>query len=144
LDIIPLGADKVFILCVSNSNVTKVIDEAHDFFNLFFSQSDHWNKDIVKFERGAWVRIYGIPIHTWNEAFFKLSVFYCGRFLRFDHVADLVNNLAEDWVDDDNEVQRNSILKVPSGAKEPVCKVLSDSASLLQVEPERVVVGVSP
>lgn len=62
-----------------------MIDDAHDFFNLFFSHFVRWNKDIVKFERGAWVRIYGIPIHAWNASFFKLSVLDCGRFLRLDN-----------------------------------------------------------
>jgi hypothetical protein len=81
LDIIPLGADKVYIRCVSNANVMQVIDNARDFFNLFFSQIVRWNKDIVKFERGAWVRIYGIPVHAWNSSFFKLPVIDCGRFL---------------------------------------------------------------
>lgn len=28
--------------------------------------------------------MYGIPIHAWNEKFFKLFVFYCGRYLRAD------------------------------------------------------------
>jgi len=28
---------------------------------------------------------YGIPLHAWNVSFFKLCVFYCGRFLRVDN-----------------------------------------------------------
>jgi hypothetical protein len=39
-------------------------------------------KDVVVCERGAWVRIYGIPLHAWNALFFKLCVIDCGRFLR--------------------------------------------------------------
>lgn len=30
------------------------------------------------------MRLYGIPIHAWNECFFKLCTFKCGRFLRSD------------------------------------------------------------
>ncbi|KEH26262.1 DUF4283 domain protein [Medicago truncatula] len=85
LDIIPLGADKVYIRCFSNTDVMQVIDTARDFFNLFFSHIVRWNKDIVKFERGVWVRIYGILIHAWNSSFFKLAVLDCGRFLRLDN-----------------------------------------------------------
>jgi hypothetical protein len=69
LDIIPLGADRVYIRCFSDSDAMKMIDEAREFFNLFFSQPTRWNKDIVNFQRGAWVRIYGIPIHAWNADF---------------------------------------------------------------------------
>ncbi|MCI09225.1 sulfate transporter, partial [Trifolium medium] len=32
----------------------------------------------------VWVRLYGVPLHAWNENFFKLCVFDCGRFLRAD------------------------------------------------------------
>jgi hypothetical protein len=35
-------------------------------------------------ERGAWVRIYGVPLHVWNLDFFKLCVYDCGRLLRLD------------------------------------------------------------
>jgi len=30
------------------------------------------------------VRIYGVPIHAWNESFFKLCILDYGRFLRTD------------------------------------------------------------
>jgi len=43
-----------------------------------------WNKDILVREIGAWVRIYGVPLHAWNINFFKLRVFYCGRLLKVD------------------------------------------------------------
>jgi len=84
IDIIPLGADKVFIRCISNCDVMKTVTEAHDFFNLLFTKPVRWNQNVIKFERGAWVRIYGIPIHAWNSELFKLAIFDCGRFLRLD------------------------------------------------------------
>ncbi|PNX55277.1 putative sulfate transporter, partial [Trifolium pratense] len=37
------------------------------------------------YRRGAWVRLYGIPLQAWNEDFFKLCVFDCGRLLRVDN-----------------------------------------------------------
>ena len=35
---------------------------------------------------GAWVRIYGVPIHAWNINFFKLCVLDCGRLLQVDEL----------------------------------------------------------
>jgi len=35
-------------------------------------------------ERGAWVRIYGVPLQAWNVDFFKFCVYDCGRLLRVD------------------------------------------------------------
>ncbi|PNY00444.1 putative sulfate transporter [Trifolium pratense] len=43
-----------------------------------------WEKDVEPYRRGAWVRLYGIPLKAWNEHFFKLCVFECGRYLRMD------------------------------------------------------------
>ncbi|MCI82077.1 hypothetical protein A2U01_0103351, partial [Trifolium medium] len=42
------------------------------------------NKEVVTPQRGAWVRLYGIPLHAWNEDFFKLCVPDCGRYLSAD------------------------------------------------------------
>lgn len=37
-------------------------------------------------ERGAWVKIYGVPLHAWNYDFFKLCVLDCGRLLKIDDI----------------------------------------------------------
>jgi len=86
LDVIPLGADKVLVRSNDNENVSSVLLEASIFFEHFFSKPVKWNKDILIRERGAWVRIYGVPLHAWNSNFFKLCVFDCGRLLRVDEV----------------------------------------------------------
>jgi hypothetical protein len=39
---------------------------------------------LLNVKGGAWVRIYGIPIHAWNSELFKFAIFECGRFLRLD------------------------------------------------------------
>jgi len=85
IDVIPLGADKVFVHSLSGANVTEVVNEARPFFDLIFSSLIGWTKDVMPFQRGAWLRLYGIPIHAWNENFFKLCVFDCGRYLRTDN-----------------------------------------------------------
>ena len=64
-----------------------VINGARDFFNMLFMNFVSWNKETVTFQRGAWVRLYGIPLHAWNESFFKLCTMDCGRYLKSDSVA---------------------------------------------------------
>lgn len=34
------------------------------------------------YEQGAWIRIYGVPIHAWNEKKFKIYVSGRGIFLK--------------------------------------------------------------
>jgi len=86
LAVIPLGADKVFMRSLDDADVSITLSEAADFFDLFFSKPVRWNKDTLVQERGAWLRIYGVPLHTWNFDFFKLCVYDCGRLLRLDDI----------------------------------------------------------
>jgi len=117
VDIIPIGADKVFVQSLSGADVSVIVDKAREFFDFIFSNLVPWKEEIVSFQRGAWIRLYGIPIHAWNEIFFKLCVMDCGRFLRTDNCSlnrerfdyarvlistnslDMVNTLAQILVD---------------------------------------------
>jgi len=84
IDIIPLGADKVFIHSLSGADIVNIVNEARHFFDLIFSNLVGWNNVVIPFQRGAWIRLYGIPLHAWNENFFKLCVIERGRYLRTD------------------------------------------------------------
>jgi hypothetical protein len=84
VEITHLGVDKVFVRSMAGSDVVPILERAHEFFNLIFSYWERWKEKAMPFQRGAWVRLYGIPLHAWNEGFFKLRVFDCGRFLRAD------------------------------------------------------------
>jgi len=85
IDITPLGADRVFLRSLSGADVSSILSEAGDFFAHFFSNVSPWVKKALPFQMGAWLRLYGIPLHAWNEFFFfKLCVLDCGRLLRSD------------------------------------------------------------
>jgi len=86
LVIIPMGADKVFLRSLDDSDVSVLLSKVQDFFDNFFSKPVRWSKDMLVRERGAWVRIYGVPLHAWNYDFFKLCVMDCGRLLRVDDI----------------------------------------------------------
>ena len=86
LVIILMGVDKVFLRSLDDVDVSTTLSEANDFFNNFFSQPVRWNKDTLVRERGAWVRIYGVPLHAWNYDIFKLCVYDCGRLLKIDDI----------------------------------------------------------
>jgi hypothetical protein len=64
--------------------VAPILENAREFFNMIFSHWERWEGQVTPLQRGAWVRLYGVPLHAWNERFFKLCVFDCGRFLRAD------------------------------------------------------------
>ncbi|XP_045831171.1 uncharacterized protein LOC123922499 [Trifolium pratense] len=85
LVLIPMGADRVFVRSMEDVDAMTTLNNAKEFFQLVFSIWTRWDKEELSYRRGAWVRLYGIPIHAWNEQFFKLCVLYCGSFLRTDN-----------------------------------------------------------
>jgi hypothetical protein len=69
IEIMPMGADKVLIRSSFDVHVHTIIKDAKEFFEHFFTNVERWEKKIWPFQRGAWLRIYGVPIHAWNESF---------------------------------------------------------------------------
>jgi hypothetical protein len=84
VEVIPMGGDRAFLHCRDNGNILQVFIDAADFFGLFLTDVHRCTSKEVRYERGAWVRIYGTPVHAWNTNFFKLCVSKCGRFVRAD------------------------------------------------------------
>ena len=77
-----VGANIVLLRSSSNVLFHTRINDAKEFFDHFFTNLVRWEKEILSFQRGVWLRIYGVLIHAWNESFFKLCSLDCGRFLR--------------------------------------------------------------
>lgn len=49
INIIPLGTDRVFIHSSSNTEVSTIIEGAHEFFAHFFTNTVRWDKKVVPF-----------------------------------------------------------------------------------------------
>ena len=79
----PMGG-RVFLHCNNGEDVWKVFNDAVHFFGMLFSDIRKWSEADVRYERGAWLRIYGTPVHAWSDKFFKLCVSTAGRFLHAD------------------------------------------------------------
>jgi len=48
--------------------------EVKQFFDTMFSNIVRWDKLVVPYQRGAWLRVYGLSVHSWQESFLKLCV----------------------------------------------------------------------
>lgn len=79
-----MGGDKVFLHCSDGGDIWEVFNNVLRFFELLFANLQKWSPSEVRYERGAWVRIYGVPIHAWNVDFFRLCVSGTGRFIHAD------------------------------------------------------------
>jgi len=87
LIIIPMGADRVLLKSSGDEDVNSILSGAAKFCMPFFSSVTPWNSNNMKFERGASVRLYGIPLQAWNDFLyflFKLCAFDHGRLMRVD------------------------------------------------------------
>lgn len=120
VDVIPMGGDRVFLQCSDGRDIWQVFNEAVDFFGMLFTNIHRWSDSDAKYERGAWVRVFGVPIHAWNEDFFRLCVSKAGRFIRVDnctadksrldyarilistHNLDIIDTLSDFFIDDCN------------------------------------------
>jgi hypothetical protein len=80
----PMGGDRVFLHCNDGEDIWQVFNNALHFFGMLFSNIHMWSVEDVKYERGAWLRVYGVPVHAWNDAFLKLIVMDVGRFVKAD------------------------------------------------------------
>lgn len=67
-----MGGDQIFLRCISKEDVWEVFNNAIDFFGMLFSNLHKWTTRDVGYERGAWLRVYGTPVHAWNTNFLKL------------------------------------------------------------------------
>ena len=56
--------------CLGGEDIWKVFNDAIHFFGMLFKDVHNWSAKDENYERGAWLRIYGTPVHPWNELFF--------------------------------------------------------------------------
>lgn len=74
----------VFLRCMGEDEIWTIFNDAIQFFGMHFSNLHQWSSEDVRYERGAYLRVYDTPVHAWNELFFLLWVSGCGRFIRAD------------------------------------------------------------
>jgi len=83
--VFPLGGDKIFLQALNEQDFMSLFNKAFEFFNEYLYDCRPWSKDSdLLYERGAWVRCYGIPLHAWNIRFFALIASCKGRLLKVD------------------------------------------------------------
>lgn len=80
-----MGEDKVMLKSSDVADVNSILTGAVEFFASFFFTSVHaWNNECVKFERDAWVRLYGVPLQALNAKKFRLCAFDIGHLMCLD------------------------------------------------------------
>jgi hypothetical protein len=84
-----LSSVMYYVLTSSDSVFSRLIyvlasgtlSNERDVYRLYFVQINFY---AIKYERGVWLRIYGIPLHAWTTEFLNLCSSQFGRLLKID------------------------------------------------------------
>ncbi|XP_045802504.1 uncharacterized protein LOC123896113 [Trifolium pratense] len=82
--ITPLGANLVLLEDQEEGEVKALMEDARGWLEQWFKEIRPWSPREVDNERLVWLRVYGVPIHAWNDKFFSLIAKQYGIFLNAD------------------------------------------------------------
>lgn len=80
----PMGGDMVLIDSENLDSTMEFLEGAKDIWESFFSSIDPWSPNIVVRERYTWIKCFGIPVHVWEECFFKFILMGKGTLIDID------------------------------------------------------------
>jgi hypothetical protein len=82
----PLGANLALLEGQEEGEVEALLEDARDWLDQWFSEIRPWTPKDVDLERIVWLRIFGIPVHAWNDEFFAQITKPWGTFMHADDV----------------------------------------------------------
>jgi hypothetical protein len=80
----PLGANLTLLEGQGEGEVQALRDDAKGWMEQWFKDICPWSPKEINTSPVAWLRVYGIPPHAWNELFFSQLVKPWGEFLNSD------------------------------------------------------------
>jgi hypothetical protein len=66
----PLGSNLTLLEGQEEGEVEALLEDAKEWLDHWFTTIRPWSPTDIDTERTIWLRIYGVPIHTWNLNFF--------------------------------------------------------------------------
>lgn len=80
----PMVGNQVLLSVDEEDSIREIIVAEKSWFNVWFEEISHWTHDVVSRQRFAWLRIFGILLHVWEEDFFKHLASNFGTYLSVD------------------------------------------------------------
>lgn len=84
IEAVDMGDGMILLRCTVVGKVAKSKLEHKLWWNYTFKKTSPWSPQLVAKRKRAWVNLMGIPLHVWDERFFKLAGGKFGEFLDFD------------------------------------------------------------
>jgi hypothetical protein len=82
----PLGANLALLEGQEEGEVEALLADAKDWLDQWFKEIRPWNTKDIDSERIVWIRLFGVPVHAWNDDFFKQVTKPWGIFMKSDNV----------------------------------------------------------
>jgi len=79
-----LGVTRVLLKIAENMDLDLVKRKHEDWWEAMFTKVTLWVPQKFPFRRHVWVKVWGIPIHVWDEHLFKKIGNLFGDFVDFD------------------------------------------------------------
>jgi hypothetical protein len=81
-----IGSNLSLLEGQEDGEVEALMEDANEWLEEWFKEICRWNPKDVELERIIWLRIFGIPVHAWNDDFFFRVSKPWGVFLKADDV----------------------------------------------------------
>jgi hypothetical protein len=83
-----LGANLSLLEGQEEGEVEALMKDAKDWLEQWFTEIRPWNPKDVDLERIIWLRVFGVPVHVWNDDFFTKITKPWGIFMHSDDVTN--------------------------------------------------------
>ncbi|KAK7243673.1 hypothetical protein RIF29_38482 [Crotalaria pallida] len=81
---LPMGGDLVLLKPVEGEDFKEILKDSEELLSNWFVYVKPWDEEDIAGYRISWLRCAGIPLHAWNDTFFKTLVSKFGTFLKAD------------------------------------------------------------
>ncbi|XP_058751484.1 uncharacterized protein LOC131624544 [Vicia villosa] len=80
----PLGSNLCLLEELKEGYIKDLIAEGESWWKSWFLEIVKWEERLVDESRDVWIRIFGIPVHSWSADFFVAVANLWGRFISLD------------------------------------------------------------
>jgi hypothetical protein len=84
IKVTPLGGETIFLDAENPKDTLEFIEGAKNSWCSFLYEVVKWSPSMVNKERLAWIKFFGIPLHAWEDSFFRFLYFGRGTIVDID------------------------------------------------------------
>lgn len=84
IKVFPVCDGFILLQSIVKGEVDKVSWSHKEWWKIMFKEVKVWSPNLVARSSKVWIKVWGVPLHVWNEKFFKRIGSKFGTFVEFD------------------------------------------------------------